>query len=114
MAPPAQAWGSPVEVERRRRIRIALWAYAYEMRDNPLVSDAEFDREALLVQPEMSTGHAKLDRFFREEFAPHTGQWIYKHPELHKVVALYRRLTSDRHDNVLITRHLSGEPTGRP
>ena len=85
-------FGSPVEVERKRRINLALWAYAYEVQDDPLVDDATFDREALLVQPTLATGHAKLDRFFREVFDPSTGQWIWKHPELAGVVALYRRI----------------------
>ncbi len=38
------AWGTPAEVERRRRILLALWAYAYECGD-PLVEDAEYDSE---------------------------------------------------------------------
>ena len=35
---------SEVERERRRRINVALWAYAYEERDDPIVDDATFDR----------------------------------------------------------------------
>jgi hypothetical protein len=37
----------------------------------------------------MSTGNKLLDRFFKREFAPHTGQWIHKHPELSKLKAMY-------------------------
>ena len=48
------AWGSPVEVERKRRINLALWAYAYEVQDDPLVDDATFDREARLVDPSIA------------------------------------------------------------
>ena len=29
--------------ETRARINVALYAYAYEIKDDPLVSDAEFD-----------------------------------------------------------------------
>lgn len=88
------AWGTPVEIERRRRIRVALWAYAYEIANDELVPDAVFDREALLIDPKVPTGHRVLDRFFREKFASYTGQWVNEHPELHKLAALYRRLTS--------------------
>ena len=87
------SWGSPVEKEKKRRIQIALWAYAYEIADSPLVDDATYDRVSLEIDPSIETGHKKLDKFFKEGFSPSTGQWIYNHPELHKVVALYRRVT---------------------
>jgi hypothetical protein len=85
------AWGSPDEVERKRRINVALWAYAYEVQSDPLVDDATFDREAALIDPTIATGNRRLDTFFYQKFAPHTGQWIWQHPELNKVAALYRR-----------------------
>ena len=87
-------WGSPVEVERRRRIRLAVWAYAYEFENDSLVDDATFDAEALKVDLAIDTGHRKLDAWFRKNFDPSTGMWIRRHPELHKVQALYRRLRS--------------------
>ncbi len=71
------------EVEKRRRIRVAGWAWAYEVENDPLVADAEFDREASLIRPGIDTGHETLDRFFRTEFSPHTGMWVTKHPERH-------------------------------
>lgn len=89
--PPAPAWGSPVELERRRRIRVSVWAYAYELLDVSLVSDAEFDREAQAVDVNVSTGHPQLDAFFREHFADYTGQWVHKHPEKHKLAMLAKR-----------------------
>lgn len=73
-------WGSPVEVERRRRIRVAVWAWAYEMKSTSLVDDATYDREALLIDPTIDTGNAEMDAFFREKFSPHTGQWVFQHP----------------------------------
>lgn len=85
-----------VELERRRRIRISLWAYAYEYESESLVSDAEFDKQCLLVTPNIPTGHPILDKFFRKEFSPHTGQWIHKHPELNKVKHLYLKMTGER------------------
>jgi hypothetical protein len=85
------SWGTPIEIERRRRIRVALWAYAYEILDDPFVPDARFDEECLLVQPDMDTGHTVLDRFFRTHFKPYTGQWVRRHPELKKLDRLAGR-----------------------
>lgn len=85
------AWGSPEEIERRRRIRLAVWAYAYEYLSVSLVDDATFDREAYLVNPKMNTGNARLDRFFRTRFAPFTGQWVHSHPDKHRLAAIAKR-----------------------
>jgi hypothetical protein len=85
---------SEVEIDRKRRMDVALWAYAYEYENVSLVTDFEYDREAALIRPEMDTGHAVLDEFFRTEFAPHTGMWVRSHPERHKLAALYRRRTA--------------------
>jgi hypothetical protein len=76
---------SDVEIERLRRINVAAWAYAYEVENDPLVDDGIFDAEAKLIRPELSTGHDVLDQFFRTEFSPHTGMWVHKHPEKHKL-----------------------------
>lgn len=92
-------WGSPVEIERRNRIRLAVAAYAYEMQDDLLMSDAEFDSLALKINPDIDTGHEVLDKFFKTEFGSHTGQWIYRHPELDKVEALYNRLKDWKEDS---------------
>jgi len=85
------AWGTPEEIERRRRIRVAVWAHAYEVLDTSLVSDAVFDAECKLVNPAASTGNAKLDRFFSQHFADYTGQWVHKHPEKAKLDRLTRQ-----------------------
>ncbi|MBB3910138.1 DNA ligase LigA-related protein [Sphingomonas desiccabilis] len=84
------AWGTPQEVERRRRIRVAVWAYAYEVLDVSLVSDEVFDRECKLVDPKVSTGNRRLDAFFRKHFADYTGQWVHKHPDLPRLAQLTR------------------------
>lgn len=85
-------WGSIEEAERARRIRLALWAYAYEFKSESLVSDAKFDEVAKEIDPAILTGHAILDHFFQTVFSPHTGQWVHSHPELGKLAALYDRL----------------------
>lgn len=91
-------WGTPEEIERRRRIRVSAWAYAYEMMDHSLVSDALFDSEAALIDPSMSTGHKVIDAFFREHFVAYSGQWVRKHPEQRKLLALCQRLISYQKD----------------
>lgn len=84
-------WGTPVEVERRRRIRLSLWAYAYEIAGAQLVDDARFDAEAYRSDPDIETG--RLDDWWRACFAPHTGQWIHSHPELPALAQLHKRLS---------------------
>ena len=53
------------EVERRRRIRLSVAAYAYEVHDDSVMSDGEFDKECLLVDISQTTGNRKLDNFFK-------------------------------------------------
>jgi len=78
-----------IEVERRNRILLSIYAYAYEFENESLISDAEYDKLSYSIRKDMATGNKALDRFFNREFAPHTGQWIHKHPELDKLKALY-------------------------
>lgn len=87
---------SKIDEERRRRIRIALAAWAYERYDNPIIDDAEFDALARQINPAIKTGHKKLDRFFAKEFNPSTGSWIWRHPELAAVDAVLRRVWADK------------------
>lgn len=77
------------EIETRRRIRLALWAYAYEFENHSIVSDALFDMESYCVDLNVETNRIDLDYFFKAYFQPCTGLWIYKHPELYKVKNLY-------------------------
>ncbi len=96
------AWGTPEETERRHRIQVAVWAYAYEFLNTSLVSDARFDETAKLLDVNVSTGNKKLDRFFKTHFADCTGQWVHKHPEKNKLARLA---------HFLITQQSKGEPT---
>lgn len=83
------------EVEKRRRIRLSLAAYAYEFHDDPIMSDAEFDELAKNIDIRVKTGDSALDKihdeFFREEYSPDTGQWIHKHPFPGRLEWLYQR-----------------------
>lgn len=77
--------------EIRRRIRLSVYAYAYEMMSVSLITDQEFDDMAKTIQPEFPTGNEELDTFFRTVFSPHTGQWIHDHPGKGEIAALYEK-----------------------
>jgi hypothetical protein len=84
-------WGSPIEVEVRRRIALSVSAYAYEIADTPIVTDASFDQLAEQINPKQGTCHPILDEFFAYKFSPMTGMWIHEHPELDKIARTYKR-----------------------
>lgn len=84
-------WGSAIEIERRNRIMASVYAYAYEIMADSLVTDSEYDLLCLSINPSVKTGH--LDDFFENEFDPSTGLWIYKHPDPEGIVNLYHRIT---------------------
>lgn len=80
------------ETERRKRIRAALAAYAYEVKADPIMADAEYDTLCLSINLEIETGNDELDFFFETEFEPGTGLWIYNYSEFDKLEKLYMRL----------------------
>jgi hypothetical protein len=80
---------TPIETERRNRIRLSLFAYAYEFKNESLISDHEYDTLSRLINKSVKTGNKKLDKFFMTEFEPDTGMWIRKHPELDKLAAIF-------------------------
>ena len=84
-----EEWGSPVEVERRNRIKLSIAAYAYEFENTSIISDSDFDDLAKTINIQLSTGNSRMDKFFREHFSEFTGQWIHKHPEKNKLKAIY-------------------------
>lgn len=82
---------TPKEIETRRRIKIAVWAYAYEFENHSIVSDAVFDVECYQVNLAIETDRPDLDYWFRAWFQPCTGVWIHKHPDLPRIKELYER-----------------------
>ena len=82
-------WGSEIEREVKRRINVSLWAYAYEVENDSLVSDNIYDMECLKINLKISTGNKKLDRFFRKEFDPDTGSWVHDHPGIDRIQEIY-------------------------
>ncbi len=77
-----ERWGSFIEVETRRRIHLAIATYAYEIADDPIMSDSQWDWLAQSIQPQATTGHPLLDEFFIVHFSPMTGMWVHDHPQL--------------------------------
>lgn len=84
-----EEWYTP-EINRQIwvRIRLAVAAYAYEVENNPIISDSEFDDLAKEVDLSIDTRRVDMDEWFRENFLPHTGQWVWKHPEQGKLAYL--------------------------
>jgi hypothetical protein len=82
-----------IEIEKRNRIRAALFAYAYEIENIPLATDSDYDALCKKIDTSISTGNSELDDFFRAEFSSETGMWIYRHPELDKIRQLFEKLT---------------------
>lgn len=66
-------WGSPKEIETRRRIKLAVWAYAYEFESHSIVSDQIFDIESYCVDVRIDTDNPMMDFWFRAFFEPCTG-----------------------------------------
>lgn len=89
---PKEGWGSPVELETRRRIYLTVWAYAYEFMNLSMVSDEVFDAEALKVDLSIDTTRPDLDSWFRENFNPHSGMWVHSHPEVDKLREFINRM----------------------
>lgn len=85
-----------VELERWRRIRLSLAAYAYEFENVSIMSDHEFDEMSKLIDVTVSTDNRRLDAYFKREFNPCTGMWIRSHPEIPKLKRLFNMLYRDR------------------
>jgi hypothetical protein len=79
---------------KRDRIRIALFAYAYEIANDPLISDSDYDKLAQRVEQNLhvETGNGELDFWFFDCFEAHTGMWVHQHPELDKLRNLYEKV----------------------
>lgn len=104
-------WGSPIEIETRLRIVLAVAAYAYEMANDPIMSDADFDHLARSVCLDVDTTRPDLDAWFRKSFDPSTGMWVRSHPELDKIRRLFLRVYRGRwvrvNDAAPVARHMA-------
>lgn len=89
-------WGTPEEIERRRRIFVSVWAYAYEYMNVSLVDDATFDAECLKIDLTIRTGNKKMDNWFRKNFNAFTGMWVRNHPEKAGLERIYNLIVKDK------------------
>lgn len=78
--------------ETRLRIRVAVYAWAYEMHNDPLVSDAVFDHTARRINLQRSTSRPDLDEWFGNNFNPSTGMWVHQHPDKAGLERIYQML----------------------
>lgn len=89
---------SVLEKERRRRIQVALWAYAYEFKNDPLVSDEIFDKACSEINLAQTTDNVIMDEWFKTHFDPCTGQWIHLYPNLKRLEEIYNNLRGIHED----------------
>ena len=78
------------EIERRNRIKWAVAAYAYQIADDPVMTDEQFDRLARKIRPQVTTGNILCDVYFRLHFSPDTAMMITRHPEISGIAHIYR------------------------
>lgn len=85
-----------INQEIRNRIKLSVYAYAYEYLNHSIITDSQFDKLASEIQPSVSTGNETLDKFFKEHFIPDSGIWIHKHPEIEGIKYLYNTYYRDK------------------
>lgn len=85
-----------VDLETRKRIKISVAAYAYELLGTPVMSDEEFDALAYSIDLKIDTRRPDLDAWFRRNFEPHTGMWIYGHPEKSKLLVIAKNIINSK------------------
>ena len=68
-------------LETRKRIRVSVAAWAYEVLNSSIMTDAEFDALAESVDLSIDTRRPDLDKWFRKNFKSYTGSWVHGHPD---------------------------------
>ena len=81
--------------ENKSRSKLCIAAYAYEIKNDSIMPDITFDEECKKVDVTITTGNDKMDKWFRDEFDPCTGQWIHSHPEKNRLEELYQKYYAD-------------------
>lgn len=74
-------YGDRVSLETRKRIRVAVAAWAYEVLDVSIMTDAEFDELAKSIDLSIDTRRPDLDKWYRKNFKSYTGSWVHGHPD---------------------------------
>lgn len=85
-------------VETRNRIMVLLAALAYEKGYPEFMTDARFDELCNEIDLKKSTNRKDLDEWFKDNFNPHTGQWVSCFPELKRLETLYWTLMYHKED----------------
>lgn len=80
--------------QTRIRIKLSVAAYAYEVLNDPIMSDDEFDHLSLKVNLNAKTTRPDMDEWFTTNFSPDTGMWVRNHPEPEGLLRIYKRLTT--------------------
>ena len=86
------------EIEKRKRIRVAVAAYTYEFCSTSIMSDAEYDALARSINLKQGTGDARMDKWFKKHFAHHTGMWVRNHPDPQGLANIALRVYGVEHD----------------
>ena len=89
-----------INQEIRNRIKLSVYAYAYEYLNHSIVSDSQFDTLASEIQPSVITGNETLDKFFKDHFIPDSGMWIHKHPQIEGIKYLYNTYYKDKTNDI--------------
>jgi len=76
--------------ETRNRLKVLLWAYAYEIKNEHMVSDAEFDRVCKEIDLTKTTDRPDMDEWFIQNFDPSTGIWVHSLPDAEKKKLAYK------------------------
>lgn len=84
---------TPQDSEKRKRIFIALWAYAYEVENDPLVPDGVYDSVSHSIDVSIPTDNPEMDEWFKKNFVADTGQWIHIHPGIKRLREIYKHIT---------------------
>lgn len=86
-------------LETRRRIRVAVAAWAYEVLQDPIMDDAEFDELAKSIDLSIDTRRPDLDKWYRKNFQSYTGSWVHGHPERTRLNQIAEMVISKRECN---------------
>lgn len=82
------------ESQKKLRIHVSLWAYAYEVEGYIIVPDADYDRISKMIDVSIDTDNPNLDQWFRKNFNHDTGSWIYDHPHFDRFAQIYKNVIS--------------------
>ena len=85
-----------INTETKNRIKLAVAAYAYEVLNDSILTDAEFDALAKAIDLSVNTRRPDLDKWFRANFSPSTGMWVLNHPDRRRLDTLATNILKNR------------------